>query len=161
MYILLFSTTHLWNMRVYDGNNYPSQHGNNIPSYRLHGINNSQTRGPALKLTLSERRKVYKKWETISKTTLEITKKLLSLKQYPNKITWDFLGIFLAFDFCRFCAVIWFFHPRHKGQWSPTSKDFYTRSYPLHFFLILILEVEPLFPFSVLSAKQGNYWYHF
>ena len=33
MYILLFSTTHLWNMRVYDGNNYPSQHGNNIPSY--------------------------------------------------------------------------------------------------------------------------------
>ena len=40
-------------------------------------------------------------------------------------------------------------------------KDFYTRSYPLHYFLILILEKEPVFPFSMLSAKQGNYWYHF
>ena len=27
--------------------------------------------------------------------------------------------------------------------------------------LILILEKEPVFPFSMLSAKQGNYWYHF
>jgi len=39
--------------------------------------------------------------------------------------------------------------------------DFYTRSYPLHYFLTLILEKEPVFPFSMLSAKQGNYWYHF
>ena len=54
-----------------------------------------------------------------------------------------------------------FFHPRHNGQWLPTSKDFYTRSYPLHCFLIFILEKEPVFPFSMLSAKQGNYWYHF
>ena len=54
-----------------------------------------------------------------------------------------------------------FFHPRHNGQWPPTSKDFYIRSYPLHYFLILILEKEPVFPFSMLSAKQGNYWYHF
>ena len=23
--------------------------------------------------------------------------------------------IFLAFDFCRFCVVIRFFHPRHNG----------------------------------------------
>jgi len=66
---------------------------------------------------------------------------------------------FLAFGFCRFCMVIRFFHPRHNGQWPPTSKDFYTRSYPLHYyFLILILEKEPVFPFSMLSAKQGNYW---
>ena len=68
---------------------------------------------------------------------------------------------FLAFDFCRFCVVIRFFHPRHNGQWPPTSKDFYTRSYPLHYFLILILEKEPVFPFWMFSAKQGNYWYHF
>ena len=67
----------------------------------------------------------------------------------------------LAFDFCRFCVVIRFFHPRHNGQWPPTSKDFYTRSYSLHYFLILILEKEPVFPFSMLSAKQGYYWYHF
>ena len=32
---------------------------------------------------------------------------------------------------------------------------------PLHYFLILILEKEPEFPFPMLSAKQGNYWYHF
>ena len=25
----------------------------------------------------------------------------------------------LAFDFCRFCVVIQFFHPRHNGQWRP------------------------------------------
>jgi len=34
-------------------------------------------------------------------------------------------------------------------------------SYPLHYFLILILEKEPVFPFLMLSAKQANYWYHF
>ena len=38
---------------------------------------------------------------------------------------------------------------------------FYPRSYPLHYFILLILEKEPVFPFSMLSAKQGNYWYHF
>ena len=42
---------------------------------------------------------------------------------------------FLLFDYCRFCVVIRFFHPRHNGQWPPTSKDFYTRSYILHFYL--------------------------
>ena len=35
---------------------------------------------------------------------------------------------------------------------------FYIRSYPLHYFLILILEKEPVF--LMFSAKQGNYWYH-
>ena len=59
---------------------------------------------------------------------------------------------FLAFDFCWFCVVIRFFPPRHNGQWPPTSQDFYTRSYPLHYFLILILEKEPVLPFSMLSA---------
>ena len=39
--------------------------------------------------------------------------------------------VILAFDFCRFCVVIRFFNPRHNGQCPPTSKDFYTRSYPL------------------------------
>jgi len=55
----------------------------------------------------------------------------------------------------------WFFHPHHNGQWPQTLKDFYTRSYPLHYYLILILEKEPVFPFSMFSAKQGNYWYYF
>ena len=65
-------------------------------------------------------------------------------------------GFFWAFDFCRFCVVIRFFHPRHYGQWPPTSKDFYTRSYPLHYFLILILQKEPVFPFSMLSGNKGT-----
>jgi len=29
------------------------------------------------------------------------------------------------------------------------------------YFPILILEKEPVFPFLIFSAKQGNYWYHF
>ena len=70
-------------------------------------------------------------------------------------------SFFLEFDFCRFCVVVRFFHPRHNGQWPPTLNDFYTRSNPLHYFPILILLKEPVFPFSMLSAKQGNYWYHF
>ena len=41
--------------------------------------------------------------------------------------------IFLAFDFCRFCVVIWFVHPRHNGQWPLALKDFHTRYYPLPF----------------------------
>ena len=73
--------------------------------------------------------------------------------------TWlPVLVFFLAFDFLRLCVVIRFFHPRHNGQWPPSSKDFYTRSYPLHYFLILILEKEP---FSMLSAKQDNDGYQF
>jgi len=43
--------------------------------------------------------------------------------------------IFLAFNFCRFCVAIRFVHPSHNGQWPPTSKDFYTRSYPLFSYL--------------------------
>ena len=39
----------------------------------------------------------------------------------------------VAFNFCRFCVIIRFFHSCHKGQWPPTSKDFYPRFYPLHF----------------------------
>ena len=73
----------------------------------------------------------------------------------------SFFFFFLAFDFCLFCVVIRFIHPRHNGQWPPTSKDFFTRFYPLHNFLILILEKEPVFPFSMLSDEQGNSWYHF
>ena len=30
----------------------------------------------------------------------------------------------LAFDFCRFCVIIRFFHPHHNDQWPTTSKDF-------------------------------------
>ena len=66
---------------------------------------------------------------------------------------------FLAFDFCRFCVVIRFFYP------ATTANELSLRriSIPdlIHYIIILILEKEPVFPFSMFSAKQGNYWYHF
>ena len=40
-------------------------------------------------------------------------------------------------------------------------EGFLSRFDPLHFNPILILQKEPVFPFLMLSAKQGNYWYHF
>ena len=46
------------------------------------------------------------------------------------------------------------FPPRHNGQWPPT---FYPRFYPLKRCCpILILEKNPEFPFSMLSAEQGR-----
>jgi len=62
-----------------------------------------------------------------------------------------------VFDFCRFC-VVFVATPANDLRLRRISIP---RSYPLHYFLILILEEEPVFPFSMLSAKQGNYWYHF
>ena len=51
--------------------------------------------------------------------------------------------------------------PPHRSMTS----DFEGFSIPdlIHYIFcpILILEKEPIFPFSMLSAKQGNYWYHF
>ena len=73
------------------------------------------------------------------------------------------LLLIIVFGRSTFVGSAWsfvFFHPHHNGQWPPTSKDFYTRSYPLHYFHILILGKEPVFPFSILGAKLGNYWYH-
>ena len=43
---------------------------------------------------------------------------------------------FLAFDSCRFCVVIWFFHPRHNGQWPPTSKDFLSQILSISFIFL-------------------------
>ena len=56
-----------------------------------------------------------------------------------------------------------FFHPRHNGQWTPP--DFEGFLYQILsitlFSYFLFLEKEPVFRFSMLSVKQGNYWYHF
>ena len=59
-------------------------------------------------------------------------------------------------DFCRLCGAIRFFHPRHNGQWPPTSKDCYPRFYPLHLFSYLnSWEIASIFPFecSVLNKS--------
>ena len=69
---------------------------------------------------------------------------------------------FLAFKFCRFCVVIRFFSSPPQ---RPMNSDFEGFSIPdfIHYIYcpILILEKEPVFPFLMFSAKQGNYWYHF
>ena len=54
-----------------------------------------------------------------------ISKCYKTIQQWP--VNSD--SVFLAFDFCWFCVIIRFFHP----QWPPTSKDSYTRLFPLHF----------------------------
>ena len=64
-----------------------------------------------------------------------------------------FLFLFLAFDFCWFCMVYRFFHPRHNDQWLPTSKDFLSQILSISLiFLILILEKEPVF--SLLNVQR-------
>ena len=95
----------------------------------------------------------------VSKKALPSFRKVDTIwKQCLAHIDFKFI---VAFNFCRFCVIIRFYHPHHNGQWPPTSKDFYPRSYPLHFCSILILQKEPVFPFLMLSANQGNYWFHF
>ena len=66
---------------------------------------------------------------------------------------------FLAFDFCRFCVVIQFFHPRHNGQ---CRMDFLSQILSITFHCLSeFLRKSQYFPFWMFSAKQGNYWYHF
>ena len=66
--------------------------------------------------------------------------------------------VFLALDFCRFCVVIRVFSSPPQ---RPMTSDFEGFSIPdfIHYiyFPILILEKETVFPFSMFSAKQGNY----
>ena len=59
-----------------------------------------------------------------------------------------------AFDFFQFCMVNRFFIPRHNGQWP--RRIFHPRCYPLHFFPILILEKEPVFPFWCWVPNMGT-----
>ena len=57
----------------------------------------------------------------------------------------------------RFC------HPRHNGQWPPTLQPRISIPDFIHYiiFLSLFFKKRLYFPFLLLSAKQGNYWYHF
>ena len=76
-----------------------------------------------------------------------------------NKSLSFFIIFFIYFLRLTFVSSAWsfgFFHPRHNGQWPTTAKDFYTRSYPLHYFLILILEKEPVFPFVLPPALDAS-----
>ena len=66
------------------------------------------------------------------------------------------LFIVLAFDFV---GSTWSFVISSPPQRSMTSdfEGFYTRFYPSHVCPILSLQKEPVFPFVMLNAKQGNY----
>ena len=70
--------------------------------------------------------------------------------------------IFLVCDFCRFAWSFVLFTPHPQ---RPMTSDFEGFSIPdfIHYIFcpIFILQKEPVFPFLMLSAKQGNYWYHF
>ena len=68
---------------------------------------------------------------------------------------------FLAFDFCLFCVIIRFFHPRHNSQLLRLRRISIPDFIHYIFCPIFILLKEPVFPFLMLSAIQGNYWYHF
>ena len=80
-----------------------------------------------------------------------------------NYAVWFCFFVFLAFDFCQFCVVIRFFHPRHNGQWLPTSKDFLSQILSITFKKKSYLNSSERAGISLLMliAKQGNYWYHF
>ena len=55
-------------------------------------------------------------------------------------------------------SFVLFFHPRHNGQWPPNSKDFSIPDFIYYiYYPILILEKEPVYPFLMFSANQGNY----
>ena len=73
----------------------------------------------------------------------------------------EFACFFVLFFSVRLLSVLRGHSVFSSPPQEPMTSDFYTRSYPLHYFLILILEKEPVFPFSMLIAKQGNSWYHF
>ena len=66
---------------------------------------------------------------------------------------WVFLTFVLAFDFCRFCVVIRFFHHRHSD-----FEGFLYQILSITLFSYLnFLEKEAVFPFLMFSAKQGIY----
>ena len=57
--------------------------------------------------------------------------------------------------------VILFFHPATMANDLRLSKGFSIPDFIHHiYFPILVLEKEPVFPFLMFSAKQGNNWYH-
>ena len=77
-------------------------------------------------------------------------------KHTPQYAIWSIL-FFVAFDFCRFCVVIRFFHPHHNGQWPPTSKDYLSQILSISFiFLYKFLRKSQYFPFYCSVLNKGT-----
>ena len=72
-----------------------------------------------------------------------------------------FWCVFYRSTFVRSAWSFVFFIPATTAIDLQLRRIFYPRFYPLHLFSYLILEKEPVFPFLMFSAKQGNYWHHF
>ena len=81
---------------------------------------------------------------------------------YERNMKIEFFILF--FKRLTFVGSAWSFFFSSPPQ-RPMSSDFEGFSIPdfIHYiyFPILILDDEPVFPFLMFSAKQGNYWYHF
>ena len=76
-------------------------------------------------------------------------KRLLDIHTYT-------LTIVLTFDFCRFCVVIRGFHPRHNGQWPPTSKDFLSQNVSITFIFLSWFLRKSVFPFECSVLNKGT-----
>ena len=69
---------------------------------------------------------------------------------------------FLAFDFLSVPRGHSVFSSPPQRPMTSDFKGFLSQILSITLFCaIFILEKEPVFPFLMLSAKQGNYWYHF
>ena len=90
-----------------------------------------------------------------SNKTLQMLQTLLLHFDFGNSLfkSLTFVGSASAWSFV-------FFIPATTANDLQLSKDFYPRCYSLHCCPILIIEKEPVFPFIILCAKQGNYWHH-
>ena len=63
---------------------------------------------------------------------------------------------FFSVRLCRFCVVIRFFHPRHNGQWPPTSKDFLSQIVSITFIWFIFWERANIFPFECSVLNKGT-----
>ena len=69
-----------------------------------------------------------------------------------------FVVVFVAFNFCRFCVVIWFFFiPATTANDLRLPRIFDTRFYPLHLFSYLnSWERTSIFPFEGWVLNKGT-----
>ena len=85
------------------------------------------------------------KGECTNKLFMKIEDKTSIITKLFHFSYYIYFLFFLAFDFCRFCVVIQFFHPRHSDQWPPTWKDLLSQI----IFLSYFLRKRQYFPFNV------------
>ena len=68
---------------------------------------------------------------------------------------------YLAFTFCLFCMVIWFFSPATTANDLRLWRIFYPRFYPLQLFSYLNSWQRASISLFNVECHTRNYWYHF